>query len=83
MGKHKGYFWIARDQRENHEDARTELLCNCYYTVSRRKPSFGIYGETLGGIKGFDELCPKDFEQITGFRLEPGECVKVKLVRVS
>lgn len=41
-----------------------------------------VWEKHAGFVRGkfLADFCPKDFERITGIRLEPGESVKVRIV---
>lgn len=56
--------------------ARTECVITWYFISSFKPHGFGNMWTNRGVL---DAFCPRKFERITGFKLEPGECKRVTI----
>jgi hypothetical protein len=88
----RDYFWVARDaawehtfDRETGKKTKVAVpAAECEYYIFTKKPKLDPERGTYGvGSSLLDCLGARDFKRVTGFSLKPGECCKVKLVRVD
>ena len=49
------------------------------FTTKPEKDEFGDFQESGPRCRWLKVFCPSAFEDITGFRLEPGECCRVTI----
>jgi len=80
MAKKKQKLYLGRRQVKPANEAFTPADDNPYYEIGTNVNRFGPggWGITVGYVYSF---CPKEFEQVTGVTLKPGEVVEIRIVK--
>ena len=68
--------WVSRDKYKTLASA--EASYDVFATRPKREHIDGAQCYD-GGDNWLASMCPVEFERVTGFRLEPGECVRVTI----